>query len=78
MDESSNNGRSGAGLILSSPIPECIRIEYALLLEFKASNNEVEYEALMVGLRLTQVVEARHHNIFSDSQFVVRHVNQGY
>lgn len=42
-----------------------------LRLGLKASNNNVEYEALLVGLRLAKVVRVRHLYIFSDSQLVV-------
>lgn len=78
MDGSSNDNICKVGLILSSPKPKCLRIEYVLLLEFKASNNEAEYETLLAGLRLTQVVRVDHIYIFSDSQLVVKQVNQEY
>ncbi|GJS46211.1 reverse transcriptase domain-containing protein [Tanacetum coccineum] len=42
---------SGAGLILTSPEGE--EFTYALRLEFDASNNEAEYEALIAGLWIT-------------------------
>ena len=45
VDGSSNEGGSGAGLILVSP--EGHRMHCALRFGFKASNNEVEYEALI-------------------------------
>lgn len=75
VDGSSNDNGSGVGLILSSPEPKQIRVEYALRLKFKASNNEAEYKALLAGLRLAQVVGSRYLNIFSDSQLVVRQVS---
>ena len=51
VDGASNAQGSGAGLILTSP--ELIDIEYALRFRFHASNNEAEYEAVIVGLNLT-------------------------
>ena len=51
VDGYSNEGGSGAGLILVSP--EGHRMYYALRFSFKASNNEVEYKALIAGLKLT-------------------------
>lgn len=57
VDGSSNYGGCRANLIFSSPKPECLRIEYALRLGFKAPNNETEYKALLVGLRLAYVKE---------------------
>lgn len=75
VDKSLSNGRNGAGLILSSPELERIRIKYALHLKFKVSNNEAEHEALLADLRITQVVGTKHLSIFSNSQLVVRQVS---
>ncbi|XP_030478221.1 uncharacterized protein LOC115695286 [Cannabis sativa] len=47
----------------------------ALRFEFTASNNEVEYEALIAGLRLEKVVGAARVEVFSDSQLVVNQVS---
>nr|GEW54203.1 reverse transcriptase domain-containing protein [Tanacetum cinerariifolium] len=49
-DGSSCVDGSGAGLILTNP--EGVEFTYALLFQFTASNNEAEYEALVVGLRI--------------------------
>ncbi|GKD86917.1 reverse transcriptase domain-containing protein, partial [Tanacetum coccineum] len=43
---------SRAELILTNP--EGTEFTYALRFEFDASNNEAEYEALMVGLRIAK------------------------
>nr|GEX55060.1 hypothetical protein [Tanacetum cinerariifolium] len=51
MDGSSCVDRSGAGLILTSPVGT--EFIYALRFQFAASNNEAEYEALIAGLRIT-------------------------
>ena len=40
----------GVGIILISP--EGIRVEKSFRLNFLTSNNEAEYEALLVGLRM--------------------------
>ena len=40
---------AGAGIVIVTP--EGIRLEHSFRLRFKASNNEAEYEALLVGLR---------------------------
>ncbi|KAL0451934.1 UNVERIFIED_CONTAM: hypothetical protein Slati_1171500 [Sesamum latifolium] len=40
----------------------------------KASNNEVEYEALVLGMRMTQDVGALHLLAYSDSQLIVKQV----
>ena len=49
MDGSSNSQGSGAGVILITP--DEIQLEYTLRFGFQASNNEAEYEALLVGLQ---------------------------
>ena len=45
INGSSNMSGNGTGIILKSPMVE--KISYALRLEFQASNNETEYEALL-------------------------------
>ena len=48
VDGASNEQGSGAGLVLKNP--KGVVAEYALRFSFKASNNQAEYEALIVGL----------------------------
>ena len=55
VDGASNAQGSEAGLILTSP--EGIDIKYALRFGFQASNNEVEYEAIIAGLNLAYSLE---------------------
>ncbi|KAF7134269.1 hypothetical protein RHSIM_Rhsim08G0137700 [Rhododendron simsii] len=71
-----NRKANGAGLILTSPKGQ--RLNYALRFEFKATNNEVEYEALVVGLELANAVGASHVLAKSDSQLVVGQVLRKY
>ena len=52
MDGASNENGAGAGVILVSP--EDHRIHSALRFKFDASNNEAEYKALLVGLRIAR------------------------
>ena len=65
MDGSSNDGGLGAGLILVNL--EGHRKHLALRFGFKASNNEVEYEALIAGLELAKEMKVESLDIFSDS-----------
>ncbi|CAL9006205.1 unnamed protein product [Prunus brigantina] len=67
-DSSSAEG-SGAGLVLKTP--DHTTIEYAIRFQFRASNNEAKYEALLAGLRLAQHTGAEWLLIYSDSQLVV-------
>ena len=76
VDEASNAQGSGAGLILTSP--EGIDIEYALRFGFQASNNEAEYEAVIAGLNLAHSLEVDQLEVCSDSQLVVRQIEDTY
>ena len=76
VDGSSNDGGSGAGLILVSP--EGHRIHCALKFGFKASNHEAKYEALRAGLELAKEMKVELLDIFSDSQLFVCQINNEY
>ena len=65
-----NAQESGAGLQLTSL--DGIDMEYALRFGFQASNNEVEYEAVIVGLNLSHSMEADQLKVCSNSQLVVK------
>ena len=69
MDDTSNDTVSRAGMMLISPLRH--KIHYAIRFGFQASNNKVEYEAPIAGLRLIHKLEVRSVKIFSDSQLVV-------
>ena len=60
----------GAGIMLSSPMGN--RLRYALQIHFVASNNIVEYEALVHGLRLAKELGVRHILCYGDSDLVVQ------
>ena len=70
MDGASNEQGSGARLILKSL--EGVVAEYALRFSFKTFNNQAEYEALIVGLRIAKDLKVDKLRAFSDSQLVVR------
>ena len=54
-----------AGIVIITP--EGIRLEHSFRLGFKASNNEAEYEAFIVGLRIAFDLGARDMEVYSDS-----------
>ena len=60
------------GLVLISP--EKITIEKSLRLGFSATNNEAEFEALLVGMTMVQKMGGKVVEIFSDSRLVVGQV----
>ena len=76
VDGAANAHRSGAGLILTSP--NGIDVEYALRFRFQASNNEVEYEAVIAGLNLARSMEGDQLEVCSDSQLVVKQIEDDY
>nr|XP_025631186.1 uncharacterized protein LOC112724189 [Arachis hypogaea] len=76
VDGSSNKVGSGAGIILVSKGET--QIEVSLKFKFPASNNQAEYEALIIGLKLAEEVGATKVMIFSDSQVVTSQINEAY
>lgn len=58
IDRASNFKGLEAGIVLVSP--KGLILEQAVRLGFLASNNEAEYEALIIGLRSTRRLGARH------------------
>ncbi|GAU22916.1 hypothetical protein TSUD_326890 [Trifolium subterraneum] len=73
VDGSSNLRSSGAGVVLEGP--EGVFIEQSLRFAFKASNNQAEYEALIVGMKLAKEMEVQELKVQSDSQLVANHVS---
>ena len=49
-----------------------------LRFDFKTSNNEAEYEALIAGLKLAKEMKVESPEIYSDSQLVVCQVTDEY
>ncbi|RDX97491.1 hypothetical protein CR513_19729, partial [Mucuna pruriens] len=68
VDGSSNQTGRGARVILERP--DGILIEQRLHFDFKASNNQAEYEELLVGMRLALEIEAKRLIVKSDSKEV--------
>ncbi|MGD3380906.1 hypothetical protein QT467_22405, partial [Xanthomonas citri pv. citri] len=56
--DGSSTGRSG-GIRVFLKIPSRAELEYAITLDFKVANNEAEYEALLVGLRMAKSLEVK-------------------
>ncbi|XP_074342516.1 uncharacterized protein LOC141680100 [Apium graveolens] len=76
VDGAVNNNGSGAGIILVTL--EGHRLMSAIHFKFYATNNDVEYEALINGLKLTLEVGAMNLIVWSDSELVVNQVNGGF
>ena len=68
MDGSPNRRTGGAGIVLLSP--EGDTVECMVRLDFPATNNESEYEALIAGHDLAKTVGAVRVVIYCDSQVI--------
>ena len=72
VDGATNQKGSGVGIVLISP--KKITIEKLLRLGFSATNNEAEYEALLMGMTMVQKMGGKVIEIFSNSRLVVNQV----
>ena len=54
------------------------RSKHKIRLQYQATNNEVEYEALLKGLELAKSVEAKSILVLGDSQLVMGQINGMY
>ncbi|KAK1577997.1 hypothetical protein Q3G72_026716 [Acer saccharum] len=64
-DKSSNTHGSGAGIVITTP--EGDAVECAIRFDFKTTNNQAGYEALLAGLRVCIALGADELEVFSDS-----------
>ena len=62
MDGAANQRGSGVGLVLVSP--EKITIEKSLRLSFSVTNNEAEYEILLMGMAMVQKMGGKAVKVF--------------
>ena len=69
MDVDSSAMGASVGIVIITL--KGIRLEHSFRLGFKAFNNEVEYEALIVGLKATFDLGTQNVEIYSDSRLVV-------
>ncbi|XP_057250719.1 uncharacterized protein LOC125497729 [Beta vulgaris subsp. vulgaris] len=76
VDGSSTKNGCGVGLVIIPPVGD--KIEYAVKFEFLGSNNEAEYEALILGIQLCILAGATSIVAKSDSQLIVGQVSGEY
>ncbi|CAL8996844.1 unnamed protein product [Prunus brigantina] len=74
VDGASNHKGAGAGVVIITP--DGTLLEQAITLGFSASNNEAEYEALLVGLRLAKELSIKRLAIYSDSQLITNQASR--
>ena len=76
FDGSSSKEGAGVGVVMISPGGELVSLMYKL--EFVTTNNIVEYEALLLGLRATKDMGIQQISVYGDSELVVQQVRNNY
>ncbi len=76
FDGSQAEKGAGVGIVFESP--QGVKTQLAFRVEKVCSNNQVEYEALVVGLELLLQMGIRNVEIFGDSQLVINQVKGQY
>ncbi|XP_016199503.1 uncharacterized protein LOC107640499 [Arachis ipaensis] len=76
FDGSCHKGGVGIGILIISPSDEPSKFFFEL--NYSCSNNEAEYEALIMGLKLLLERGVKNVKIFGDSQLVVHQVSLEY
>jgi ribonuclease HI len=66
----------GAGTRILFITPRCEQLKYALQVLFPASNNAVEYEALVHGLSIAVSLNFKRLMVYDDSLLVISQVNK--
>ncbi|XP_071739160.1 uncharacterized protein [Rutidosis leptorrhynchoides] len=75
-DGAASSEGAGAGLILTGPHRE--EHTYALRFNFKVTNNEAEYEALLAGMRIARELGVKKLQDYVDSQLVANQINDTF
>ena len=76
VDGSSTRFSSGAGLLIVSP--DGARLKHSVRFSFSATNNEAEYEALLLGLGICLASGAKKVVAHMDSQMIAQQVKGEY
>ena len=75
-DGSSAQKRGGVEVVIITPDEETLK--YGVRLKFPATNNEVEYEGILTGLRLGKALRATNLLIQNDSKLVIGQIKGDY
>ncbi|KAI5339319.1 hypothetical protein L3X38_018591 [Prunus dulcis] len=76
FDGSKTDVASGAGIVLEEPLG--IRHCYSFQLDFKCTNNRVEYEALIIGLEMLVELGIQSLEVLADSMLVLKQIAGEY
>ena len=70
---SSTESSAGAGIVIVSPLG--VKTTLPFNLDFDCTNNQAEYESLMIGLEILQELRAENVLIMGDSQLVLKQLS---
>jgi ribonuclease HI len=76
FDGASSSEGAGAGVVFISPCQEAVSLSYKL--EFEATNNVAEYEALVLGMRAAKEMGIKEIAIFKDAELIIQQVKNAY
>ena len=76
MNGSSTRQGSGIGILLISPRED--KLQLSVRMNYRATNNEAEYKALIAGLQAAQHVGASRVYIYSDSQLAAQQLSGNF
>ena len=74
FDGSAHKKKASAGVVLINPNGE--QVKYMVVLDFEATNNMAEYEALIFGLTAALSLGVRQLLVKGDSQLVIKQVRE--
>ncbi|KAM2916749.1 hypothetical protein FF1_045626 [Malus domestica] len=76
FDGSSTSSSAGVGVVIHSPNHD--RWYFSLKLDFDCTNNQAEYEALIIGLGLLHDLRATRALVIGDSELVINQLNGSF
>ncbi|KAM1184237.1 hypothetical protein ACFX15_013225 [Malus domestica] len=76
FDGSSTSSSAGVGIVIQSPHND--RWYFSLKLDFECTNNQAEYEALVIGLGLLLDLRATRALVLGDSELVINQINGSF
>ena len=71
-----NPKRGGVGVVVTVPDGEVPK--YGVQLKFLATNNEAEYEGILIGLRIGKALGAKNLFIQNDSKLIIGQIKEEY
>ena len=76
FDGSCSKQESGVVIVLISPLKESSIFSFKL--EFEATNNVAEYEALLIGLKTTKDMNISEISVFGDVELIIQQIRNFY